>query len=135
MVEKVAPVESCRIRSLALDRLCLGLIVWFNLGPLPCFCSCFRAHISFFVISYSSFAIIYVSASSSCLALAIPMSEVSCVRYTLRARDLRSLQQILNGPLDFRFLQRLRLLQSSQGTMITIIHSLFNIAMIDAINP
>ena len=41
-----------------------------------------RAHVPFFQISYSSFTIILVSASSSCFTLAVTMREVSCVAYT-----------------------------------------------------
>ena len=46
--------------------------------------------------------------SSSCFTLAVPMREVSCVGYTPRAWDPRSLQSMLNGPAYFGRLQRLR---------------------------
>ena len=49
-----------------------------------------------------------VSASSSYLTLAVPMLEVSFVGYTSRAWDLSSLKSILDGPLYFGALQRLR---------------------------
>ena len=51
---------------------------------------------------------ILVSAFSSHFTLAVPMSEVSCVEYTLRAWDPRSLQSMLNGVLYFGLLQHLR---------------------------
>ena len=49
-----------------------------------------RAHIPFFQISYY-YRIILVSASSFSFTLAVPMREVYCVGYTLRAWDPRSL--------------------------------------------
>ena len=49
-----------------------------------------------------SLTIILVSAPTSCFTFAVPMREVSCVGYTLRAWDLRSLQFILYVPLYFR---------------------------------
>ena len=55
----------------------------------------------FFQIPYYSLAIILVSASSSCFTLAVPLREVSCLGYTPRAWDTRSLQSMLNGPLYF----------------------------------
>ena len=50
-----------------------------------------RIHVPFIHISYNSITIILVSVSSSCLILVVPMREVSCVRYTPRAWDSRSL--------------------------------------------
>ena len=61
-----------------------------------------RTRVPLFYISYYSFAIILVSASSSCFTLAVPMREVYCVGYTPRAWDPRSLQPVLDGPLFFR---------------------------------
>ena len=47
---------------------------------------------------------ILVSVFSSCFTPAVPMLEVSCVGYTPRAWDPRSLQSMLNGPLYFGLL-------------------------------
>ena len=59
------------VRSFALVRSCLGL-------------SLYSAHAPSFNILYY-FTIILVSASSSCLPLAVVMREVSCAGYTLCA--------------------------------------------------
>ena len=87
--------SSSIVRSLALVRSCLGLIQPHS------------AHIPSFRIS-NYFAIILVSASSACFTLAVSMREVSFVVYTPRAWDPRSLQSMLNSPLYFGLLQRLR---------------------------
>ena len=47
-----------------------------------------------FYMSYSFFAIIMVSASSSCFTLAVPKHELFCMGCTPRARDSCSLQSI-----------------------------------------
>ena len=47
-------------------------------------------HVPFFQISYYSITMILLSVSSSCFTLAVPMREVSCVGYTPRAWDPRS---------------------------------------------
>ena len=67
----------------------------------------YSAHVSFH-ISYNSLTIILVSAPTVSFALAVSMREVYCVEYTPRAWDPRSLQSILDVPLYFGVLQRLR---------------------------
>ena len=47
-----------------------------------------------FYMSYSFFAIIMVSASSSCFTLAVPKHDLFCMGYTPPARDSCSLQSI-----------------------------------------
>ena len=78
MVGDSHPSGSSIVRSLALVGPCFGTFL-------------LRAHVTFFQISYYSPTIIFVSAFSSCFALAVPMREVSCVGYTPRACDSRSL--------------------------------------------
>ena len=67
---ELRPSESIKVRSLALVRSFWG-------------CFPYSAHVLFFQISYTSFAIILDSASSSCFTFAVPVLRiVSCVRYT-----------------------------------------------------
>ena len=56
------------------------------MGPFP-----LRAHVLSFQISYYSFTIFLVSASSSCFTLAVPMREVSVVFHAPLSRDTSSL--------------------------------------------
>ena len=82
-------------RSLALIMPCLEL-------------PSYSAHVPFFHISYYSLTTIVVSAPTSSFILAVSMREVYCVGYTPHAWDPRSLQSILDVPLYFGPLQRLR---------------------------
>ena len=58
----------------------------------------FRAHVSFI---HSSIAINLVSVFYSCFTFAITTRNTSCITYTSRAWDPRSLQFILDNPLYF----------------------------------
>ena len=74
---------------------CLGLFPFFPHGP-------------FFHISYYFITMIPVSPSSSYFTLAVSIRKVSCVGYTPRAWDPRSLYSMLNGFLYFGPLRSLR---------------------------